>query len=51
MKHAIFCQAPIKLLFMQKNRAWVIVYRKSREPWLVTMSLEDFIKIIKQKGE
>lgn len=29
----------------------VIVHRKSREPWLVTMSLEDFIKIIKQKGE
>lgn len=29
----------------------VIVHRKSREPWLVTMSLEDFIKIIKQEGE
>ena len=29
----------------------VIVHRKSREPWLVTMSLEDFIKTIKQKGE
>ena len=29
----------------------VIVHRKSWEPWLVTMSLEDFIKIIKQEGE
>lgn len=29
----------------------VVVHRKSREPWLVTMSLEDFIKIIKQEGE
>ena len=29
----------------------VIVHRKSWESWLVTMSLEDFIKIIKQEGE
>ena len=34
-----------------ENEMPVIVHRKSREPWLVTMSLEDFIKIIKQKGE
>ena len=34
-----------------ENEMPVIVHRKSREPWLVTMSLEDFIKIIKQEGE
>ena len=29
----------------------VIVHRKSWDPWLVTLSLGDFIKIIKQKGD
>ena len=34
-----------------ENEMPVIVHRKSREPWLVTMSLDDFITIIKNKGE
>lgn len=34
-----------------ENEMPVIVHRKSREPWLVTMSLDDFITIIKKKGE
>ena len=29
----------------------VIVHRKSWDPWLVTLSLGDFIKIIKQEGD
>ena len=29
----------------------VVVHRKIREPWLVTLSLDDFIMIIKQKGD
>ena len=32
-----------------ENEMPVIVQRKSREPWLVTMSLDDFITIIKKK--
>jgi Holliday junction resolvase len=29
----------------------VVVHRKSREPWLVTLSLANFIKIIKLRGD
>ena len=34
-----------------ENEMPVIVHRKSREPWLVTLSLANFIKIIKLRGD
>ena len=33
------------------NEMPVVVHRKSREPWLVTLSLANFIKIIKLRGD
>lgn len=34
----------------ETNEMPVVIHRKNRKPWLVTLSLEDFIRIIKEAG-
>lgn len=48
---AWYRQAEMDASASQEQEIPIVVHKKSREPWLVTLSLDDFVKLIRSEEE
>ena len=48
---AWYRQAEMDAWASQEQEIPIVVHKKSREPWLVTWSLDDFVKLIRSEEE